>query len=204
MQIANTLCWSWCDPSTFVGNWERKKAIFALFQFYRRDNPCLFTSKGFGSLFDFHKHGVSVVSDFLLKRTLSFFQSSLLWKIVFFSLNFAYNSFLFQWFSCLLTPTDAFYISLCNFFFFSICSIGLARATNGVTSAKSTYQTTLLALEIMSLVNVTRIMLLRSLLICEKRKLQKRRKKKKRNVPFCKLKQWVFEGHFEVINSLQQ
>ncbi|KAM1125612.1 hypothetical protein ACFX1Q_040899 [Malus domestica] len=41
----------------------------------------------------------------------------------------------------------------------------------------------------MSLVNDTRIMLLRSLLICKKKKLQRRRNKRKRSAPFCKLKQ---------------
>ncbi|CAN6687695.1 unnamed protein product [Malus baccata var. baccata] len=73
--------------------------------------------------------------------------------------------------------------------FFSVCSIGLARVTNGVTSAKSTYRTILPALEIMSLVNDTRIMLLRSLLMCKKKKLQRRRNQRKRRLPFCKLKQ---------------
>ncbi|KAM1294619.1 hypothetical protein ACFX13_014925 [Malus domestica] len=67
--------------------------------------------------------------------------------------------------------------------------IGLARVTNGVTSAKSTYRTILPALEIMSLVNDTRIMLLRSLLICKKKNLQRRRNKRKRSAPFCKLRQ---------------
>ncbi|KAM1420872.1 hypothetical protein ACFX2I_003191 [Malus domestica] len=71
--------------------------------------------------------------------------------------------------------------------------IGLARVTNGVTSAKSTYRTILPALEIMSLVNDTRIMLLRSLLICEKKKLQRRRNKRKRSAPFCKLKHSTLE-----------
>lgn len=73
--------------------------------------------------------------------------------------------------------------------FLSICSIGLARETNGVTSAKSTYQTILLALEIMNLVRVTRMLLPRSSLICEKTELLRRRKKRKQNVPSCKLKQ---------------
>lgn len=67
-------------------------------------------------------------------------------------------------------------------------SSGLVRVTSGVIFAKFIYPTTQPALETMSSEHVTRIMLPRSSIPCDKTKLQKRKNKRKQLVSWNKLK----------------